>query len=126
MPNQPVEAERAPKEAVYIDAYQSGEGPGAAFGFETEDLDLTIVAWPEHYSVPAHVNKEVDVITVVLSGVGKAIVAGREIDLHLGSVLIVPKGLERSVRSLSVDFRYVNIHKRRRRLMPQIGKSRKD
>lgn len=126
MSNQPVEAKAPLQKPTCFDAYVAGDGPGAACGFETEDLDLTVASWPEHYSVPPHVNEEVDVATVVLSGVGRAIVDGHEFELRLGSVLLIPKGVERSIRSLSVDFRYVNIHKRRRRLMPQIGKSRND
>jgi hypothetical protein len=36
--------------------------------------------------------------------------------------LVIPKGAERTVRSLSGDFRYVNVHERRRRLMPQLSR----
>ncbi|HWA83695.1 MAG TPA: cupin domain-containing protein [Fimbriimonadaceae bacterium] len=123
MSNHPIEAEEQGK-PLHFDAYESGDGPGAAVGIETEDINLTIVAWPEHFSVPPHVNTEVDVVTIVLSGIGKATVDGKEIDLRLGSVLVVPKGSERSIKSLSVDFRYVSVHKRRRRLMPQIHNGR--
>lgn len=105
---------------VHVDAYESGQGAGAAFGLETEDLDLTIVAWPEHYEVASHVNNEVDVVTIVLSGSGEIVVDGKTFDLRLGSVVMIPKGSQRSVKSKSVDFRYVNVHKRRRRLMPDM------
>jgi len=108
---------------TFLDAYQSGEGPGAAYGLETEDLDVTVVAWPEHFLVPAHVNSEVDVAMVVLSGSGVATIDGAVFELRLGSILVIPKGTERSIRSRSVDFRYVNIHKRKRKLMPAIRQS---
>ncbi|HTQ08992.1 MAG TPA: hypothetical protein VMI31_02865 [Fimbriimonadaceae bacterium] len=108
--------------STFIDAYESGDGPGAAFGLETEDLDVTVVAWPEHFLVPAHVNSEVDVAMVVLSGSGEATVDGVTYALRLGSVLVIPKGAERSIRSHSVDFRYVNTHRRKRKLMPKISR----
>jgi uncharacterized cupin superfamily protein len=103
-----------------LDGYD-GHGPGAAAGLQTEDLNLTVVAWPEHFTVDPHVNSEVDVITIVLSGTGEATIDGVTHAMRLGTILVIPKGSERSIRSLSVDFRYVNIHKRRRALMPRIG-----
>jgi quercetin dioxygenase-like cupin family protein len=105
---------------VYVDAYNAGEGHGAAFGLETEDLDMTLVAWPESYTVPPHVNSEVDVIMTVLSGTGEATVGAKLFPLRAGSILMIPKGAERSVRSMSDDFRYLNVHKRRRKLMPRL------
>jgi mannose-6-phosphate isomerase-like protein (cupin superfamily) len=110
---------------MLIDGH-AGEGPGPVFGTEMEDLDLTVLAWSENRGVEPHVNSEVDVVTVVLSGQGEAVVNGMNYELKLGQILIIPKGAERSIRSLSTDFRYVNVHKRRRRLMPGIRKESKD
>lgn len=105
--------------ATLIDAYD-GNGPGAAAGLQTEDLNVTVVAWPEHFTVESHVNNEVDVVSIVMSGRGEALVNGVAYPLQLGSVLVIPKGAERSFRSHSVDFRYVNLHKRKRALMPRV------
>lgn len=105
--------------ATVLDGYE-GNGPGAAAGLQTEDLNLTVVAWPEHFSVDPHVNAEVDVVSIVLSGAGEAVIDGVTHSMRLGTILVIPKGSERSIRSLSVDFRYVNVHKRRRALMPRI------
>ena len=107
-------------EPFHLDGYV-GSGPGPVVGHETDDLDLTLLAWPEHHSIPSHINGEVDVVTVVLSGLGEAIVNGTRHELRLGSVLIIPKDAERSIKSLSPDFRYLNVHRRRKRLMPSIG-----
>jgi mannose-6-phosphate isomerase-like protein (cupin superfamily) len=104
---------------IVLDGYDGG-GPGAAAGLQTEDLNITVVAWPEHYGVDAHVNDQVDVVSVVLSGVGVATIDGTDHPLSLGTILVIPKGATRSIRSMSVDFRYVNVHKRKRALMPRI------
>lgn len=92
------------------------------FGREMEDLDATLLAWPQGHEIQAHVNAEVDVVTVVLSGSGVAQIDGAERALTAGSVLLIPKGAERSIRSTSDDFRYLNVHKRRKRLMPTLGR----
>jgi mannose-6-phosphate isomerase-like protein (cupin superfamily) len=102
---------------MLIDGF-AGKGPGPAYGTEMEDLDLTVLTWPEFRGIESHVNREVDVVTLVIAGEGAAVVDGVTYELRLGQILLIPKGSERSLRSLSSDFRYVNIHKRRRRLMP--------
>ena len=104
-------------EAELIDAL-AGLGAGAILGRETEDLDVTLLAWPAGRSMPPHVNAEVDVVSIVLSGEGLARIAGLEHVLKTGNVLVIPKGVERSIESRSEDFRYLNVHKRRKRLMP--------
>ena len=106
-------------QAELIDAL-AGTGPGPVFGREVEDLDITLLAWPAGHQIASHVNAEVDVVTVVLAGTGIAVVGGIEHHLSQGSVLIIPKGIERSIASGSDDFRYLNVHKRRKRLMPSL------
>ena len=97
-----------------------GEGTGPIIGRELEDLDITLLAWNEGHRVETHRNDEIDVVTVVISGKGTAIVDGVEHLLAVGSLLLIPKGTERSIESRSPDFRYLNIHKRRRKLMPTL------
>lgn len=108
-------------DAELIDAF-AGAGPGPVFGREVEDLDVTLLAWTEGHEIAAHVNNEVDVVTVVLAGTGVARLAGVEHELKAGSVLIIPKGVERAITSKSDNFRYLNVHKRRKRLMPTLGR----
>lgn len=96
----------------------AGDGPGPVEGRETEDLNVTLLAWPKGNEIGEHVNDEVDVVTVVIAGRGIATMDGAPHDLEAGSVLIIPKGVRRAITSKSEDFRYINIHKRRRRLMP--------
>ena len=104
-------------EAELIDAF-AGYGPGPVVGRETEDLNATLLSWPRGHEIAAHVNAEVDVIMVVFAGSGLAAVDGSSHELAAGKILVIPKGAERSIRSMSEDFRYLNVHKRRKRLMP--------
>ncbi len=101
---------------------ESATGSGPAWGTECEDLNMTLLTWKAGESVQAHVNEEIDVVMVVVSGSGEASVSGEMHTLKPGDVLLIPKGAERSVRSLSDKFAYLNVHKRRKKLMPGSAK----
>ena len=80
----------------------------------SEDLNYTIVEWPAGKGVAEHVNGEVDVVMVVVSGSGEVVVDGERYEVRSGDALLIPKAARRAVSSRSDDFRYLNIHRRRR------------
>lgn len=84
----------------------------------SEDLNFTFVEWPAEKGVAEHVNEEVDVLMLVLSGHGLVTVDGQRFEAGVGDLFLIRKGSTRSVRSASDDFRYINVHRRRRGLMP--------
>lgn len=94
---------------------------GPIFGHETEDLDLTAVAWAEGRGVGEHTNAEVDVAMIVLSGRGVVQIDDRREEVAAGRLIVLPKGVRRAITALTSDFRYLNVHKRRKRLMPTLG-----
>ena len=94
---------------------------GPIFGHETEDLDLTALAWAEGRGVGEHTNTEVDVAMVVLSGRGALQFGEERQEVEAGKLIVIPKGVLRSITALTPDFRYLNVHKRRKRLMPTVG-----
>ena len=94
---------------------------GPIFGHETEDLDLTALAWAEGRGVGEHTNTEVDVAMIVLSGRGVIQFGEERQEVDAGKLLVIPKGILRSITALTPDFRYLNVHKRRKRLMPTLG-----
>jgi mannose-6-phosphate isomerase-like protein (cupin superfamily) len=106
---------------IDLDELAQGSGTGPVFGHETEDLDLTLLRWKEGHRIETHSNDEVDVVMIVLEGEGRIIVNGETYDLEPGRAVIIPKGAMREVQSQSDGFAYLNIHKRRRRLMPTLG-----
>ncbi len=95
---------------------------GALWGTETEDLDATVVRWEESKGVETHTNNEVDVIMVVVSGSGQAVVDGEAQALEPGAVIVIPKGVGRSITATQGALTYLNVHKRRRRLMPMMAR----
>jgi mannose-6-phosphate isomerase-like protein (cupin superfamily) len=94
---------------------------GPIFGHETEDLDLTALAWAEGRGVGEHTNTEVDVAMIVLSGRGSILFGEERKEVGAGHLIVIPKGVLRSITALTSDFRYLNVHKRRKRLMPTLG-----
>ena len=93
---------------------------GAIWGTETEDLDATLVRWNPSSGVASHTNAEVDVIMVVLEGHAIVIVDGQAQELGIGTSLVIPKGVQRQVIAGSETLTYLNIHKRRRAMMPNM------
>lgn len=90
-------------------AYQRG----AQWGCASDDLNLTLLAWPYGHLVAPHVNNEVDVVFLAISGEGEVTVDEETFTLVPGEVLLIPKGTERSVRSTSECFSYLSLHRRR-------------
>jgi quercetin dioxygenase-like cupin family protein len=94
-------------------------GQGALWSTETADLDVNLVAFPAGAGVAEHVNAEVDVLVVVLSGDGSAHIDGREIRLTSGVALIIPRGSRRAIRCVSGRLVYLTCHRRRASLTPE-------
>lgn len=83
------------------------------WGGASDDLNVTLVAWPNGGGVSPHVNAEVDVVLVAVEGAGEAVVDGQTFPLTAGQVLLIPKNRERAIRATSERFGYLSIHRRR-------------
>ena len=80
---------------------------------ESEDLNANLVRFPNGKGVGEHVNDEVDVIFLGVSGSGFVNVGGEDRHLSDGILVCVPKGIRRSTRSASEDFTYLTVHRQR-------------
>ena len=60
-----------------------------------------------------HINDEVDVIFVGVSGTGSVRTNGEEHHLSAGTLVLVHKGARRSTLALSGGFSYLTVHLRR-------------
>ncbi|HEY0867904.1 MAG TPA: cupin domain-containing protein [Fimbriimonas sp.] len=104
------------KDAVRLDDLVRRNG--ALWGTECEDLDATLVSWQPDRGVDLHTNNEVDVVMVVLEGSGEVRRGDDSLSVGPGTVLVIPKGTPRQVSAGPDSLTYLNVHKRRRRLMP--------
>lgn len=90
------------------------EQAGAIWTLEhSGDINANLVRFPAGGGVEEHVNEEVDVLFVGVSGSGVVEVDGQEHPLRAGTVAFVPKGSRRSTRSGSGSFAYLTVHRRR-------------
>lgn len=79
----------------------------------SEDLNANLVHFGAGRDVGEHVNDEVDVVFVGVSGSGFVEADGREYGLEAGKLVFVPRGARRSTRGASEDFAYLTVHGRR-------------
>ena len=77
-----------------------------------EDLNANLVHFGTGRGVGKHVNDEVDVVFVGVSG-GVLEVDGRAHALEAGKLVLVPKGAKRSTRGASENVAYLTVHGRR-------------
>lgn len=68
--------------------------------------------------IAEHVNGEVDVLLVIVGGVGELAVDGAVWPLHTGQLVVVPRGAARLLRCTDEPLVYVSCHQRRGGLLP--------
>lgn len=94
-------------------------GSGAIFNLETSDLDVNLVRFTDNSGVGIHTNREVDVLLVAIAGEGVVVAGGVEHRLRAGQAIMIPKGVERAIRSPhNGTFGYLTVHRRRQGLWP--------
>lgn len=91
----------------------AGEGSGPLWGAATDDLNVTLLAWPAGHVVADHVNDQRDVLLVVVAGSATVHVDGMANALQAPAALVVPKGARRSIEAGPAGVRYVSSHLRR-------------
>jgi quercetin dioxygenase-like cupin family protein len=93
---------------------------GAVWTLEKSgDLNANLVRFEAGRGVGEHVNDEVDVLIVGVSGSGFVSVDGEDHPVSNGGMVFVPRGARRYTRAVSEAFAYLSVH--RRRGPPRIG-----
>jgi quercetin dioxygenase-like cupin family protein len=101
-------------------AAAAGERTGVIWTLrEGGDLNANLVRFEAGGGVGEHINDEVDVIFVGVSGTGSVRTNGEEHRLSAGTLVLVSKGARRSTLALSEGFSYLTVHLRRG--PPRIG-----
>jgi len=98
-------------------AAAAGERAGVIWTLDaSSDLNANLVRFGTGQGVGEHVNDEVEVIVVGVSGSGIVTVDREEHALSTGMLVFIPKGARRSIVSTSEDFAYLTVHHQRRPL----------
>ncbi len=95
-------------------AASAGDRAGVVWTLEAgEDLNANLVRFGPGRGVGEHINDEVDVLVLGVSGSGIVIVDDEEHALESGRLVFVPRGSRRCIRSASDGFAYLTVHRRR-------------
>jgi mannose-6-phosphate isomerase-like protein (cupin superfamily) len=110
-----------PEETIFIGdllaLLQDGRS-GPVWSWSSDELNINLLHFDHGDGVAAHVNREVDVLGIVIAGEGVIVVNGAFQLLRPGMAFCIPKGAERALRSAGGPFTYVSCHRRRAGLMP--------
>lgn len=99
-------------------------GTGPLWGMASSDLNATLLAWPARHAVAEHVNGELDVLVVTLTGHGHVVIDGTAHDLAPGSAILIPRGTRRAITAGDDGVRYLSVHRRRGPLQIQPAPAR--
>jgi len=98
---------------------RSATAPGPILTRQSEDLDVNLLVFGSGDGVDEHVNAEVDVLLVGVTGAGAVTIDGTRRILRAGHAIVIPKGTNRGIESLSDPFAYLTCHRRRGGLWPR-------
>jgi quercetin dioxygenase-like cupin family protein len=93
-----------------MDLLSGAGGRGPVAGLSTEDLNVTLLAWPANEPTPEHVNAERDVLVVVLSGSGTLELDGQPHGLAPMQAVVIEKGRRRRIVPSADGIRYLSVH----------------
>jgi quercetin dioxygenase-like cupin family protein len=89
-----------------------------AWFHQSADLNVNLVVFEAGDGIDEHVNPEVDVLLVGVTGAGTVTMDGERHPLVPGTAIVIPKGVRRGIRADDGRFAYVTCHRRRAGLWP--------
>lgn len=99
---------------VDLGAVHTEGGDGVVWSLPHDgDLDANLVHLGPDGAIGSHVNAEVDVLFIVVSGWGEAVVDTTAHALERDALLFVPRGVSRQIRAGHHGMTYVTVHRRR-------------
>jgi quercetin dioxygenase-like cupin family protein len=93
---------------------------GPVWTLTSEDLNVNLIVLPAGSEIPVHVNSEVDVFVVGVSGAGHVTIDGEAQTIGAGDALLLPKGSSRSMVAANDGLAYLTCHRRRDGLWPRV------
>jgi mannose-6-phosphate isomerase-like protein (cupin superfamily) len=98
---------------------EAATGPGPVWTHSSADLNVNLLSFDGGQGVPSHINRDLDVLVVVVAGNGVIEIDGVTRDICAGQVCVIPKGARRAIRSGGGPFAYLTCHRRRAGLWPE-------
>jgi quercetin dioxygenase-like cupin family protein len=91
---------------------------GPIWSSSGEQLNINLIRLSGSAAIEAHVNAELDILIVVVEGHGLLTLDATERRVHVGEIVVIPRGVRRAITSAGGVFAYVTCHRRRAALMP--------
>jgi quercetin dioxygenase-like cupin family protein len=88
-------------------------GRAVLWGLETDDLNVNLVSWPPGDGVAEHVNRQVDVLLVAVSGSMTVRLGTTAHAVAAGQAILLPKEAARTITAGDGGVRYLTVHRRR-------------
>ena len=111
-----------PGDQVYVldcTAHAIGDGrAGALWSINGDQLNVNLIRFDTDHGVAEHINSEVDVLGVVVSGSALLRLDDAQHELTAGMLFYVPRGRRRGLRVIDGPFVYISCHQRRAGLWP--------
>ncbi|HYF62926.1 MAG TPA: cupin domain-containing protein [Herpetosiphonaceae bacterium] len=108
----------APLDLAALIAGASHDGP--IWSHTSDQFNLNLLRFRRGDGVPAHRNGEVDVLIAVVAGEGTISIDGQAHAAAAGSIVLIPRGSERSITATGDQFAYLSCHQRRGGLQPTL------
>lgn len=89
-----------------------------AWAMQSTDLNANLLVFDGDDGVAEHVNTEVDVLVVAVTGAGVVTIAGKDHALGAGQAVLIPLGASRAIHAAGSRFAYLTCHRRRAGLWP--------
>lgn len=104
--------------AVDLAALATSNPQAVPWSTRSTDLDVNLLHFRAGDGVAAHINTDLDVLLIGVTGEGDVLVDGEPFLLRPGRVVVIPKGRSRETRATSEHFSYLSCHRARPGLMP--------
>jgi quercetin dioxygenase-like cupin family protein len=105
--------------ADLLDLALQTDARGPVWTVQSDDLNVNLIVLPAGEAIAEHVNSEVDVLVLPVSGSGNVTIEGEEHKLKVGDAIVISRGSRRGISSHSDPFAYLTCHRRRQGLWPK-------
>lgn len=92
---------------------------GAIWSVNSEQMHVNLMRLKTGATIPPHVNAELDVLLAIYEGEGELVVDETTVALAPGIAVVVPRGVQRSLRCLRGPLVFLTAHCQRGGLMPR-------
>ncbi|MCU0493664.1 MAG: cupin domain-containing protein [Chloroflexaceae bacterium] len=104
------------------EALREASYDGPIWSANCEQMNVNLMRLSSGQGVAEHVNADLDVLLVVLEGVGTITLDGEERSFEAGQVFVLPRGTRRGIQCRNGPLVYITCHRQKGGLMPTVAR----